>query len=390
MNYPTMEGKYGSIYKIAYGVTVIVSKDGTWELAVNHDGERTRRRFGKDLDEALKAGELIAARLSLSPKPEHVKEEKVYTFREASDDWMRVNKGRWSTNTIERYSGIVRDFLEPSLGNLPIQKVDRQRVKDLLIDTLAIRSAKSVELTHAVISGIFVEAIDNRIVLENPAQGLLKKILPPKRKRNESAPDPLTRDDLLRVLDATRKHVDLDVALVTETLAKSGMRLGECLAMHRNHLDASNCQYMIMETVRHGKFGIPKTGKRLIDLPDDLVARLQSYILRKRKEALSEGKDVTYLFPGITQRLVQKGLERACRTAKVRLRHPHDLRHTYAAILLMDHYSPAYVQKQLGHSSITMTVDTYGHWIPGEGKKDLGKTLGDKMDEQVRRTRRAD
>jgi hypothetical protein len=41
----------------------------------------------------------------------------------------------------------------------------------------------------------------------------------------------------------------------------------------------------------------------------------------------------------------------------------------------MDHYSPAYVQKQLGHHSISMTVDIYGHWIPGEGKKDLTKTL---------------
>lgn len=390
MNYPTMEGKYGPIYKIAYGVTVMVSKDGTYELAVNHEGERTRRRFGKDLDRALKAAELMVAKLAISPKPQQPLEDNVYTFRDASEDWIRVNRGRWSANTVERYSGIVRDFLEPSLGNLPAQKVDRQKVKELLVDILAIRSAKSVELTHAVISGIFAEAIDNKMVLENPAQGLLKKILPPKRKRNESAPDPLTRDDLSKVLDAARKHVDADIAMVIEALAKSGMRLGECLAMHRDHLDASNCQYMIMETVRHGRFGIPKTGKRLIDLPDDLVARLQSHILRKRKEALSEGRDFTYLFPGITQRLVQKGLERACRAGKVRLRHPHDLRHTYAAILLMDHYSPAYVQKQLGHSSITMTVDTYGHWIPGEGRKDLGRTLGDKIDEQVGRARRAD
>lgn len=41
----------------------------------------------------------------------------------------------------------------------------------------------------------------------------------------------------------------------------------------------------------------------------------------------------------------------------------------------MDHYSPAYVQRQLGHASISITVDTYGHWLPGEGKRDLGKTL---------------
>jgi integrase len=41
----------------------------------------------------------------------------------------------------------------------------------------------------------------------------------------------------------------------------------------------------------------------------------------------------------------------------------------------MDHYSPAYVQKQLGHSSVSITVDIYGHWIPGEGKMDLTRTL---------------
>jgi hypothetical protein len=61
--------------------------------------------------------------------------------------------------------------------------------------------------------------------------------------------------------------------------------------------------------------------------------------------------------------------------SELRRRHPHDLRHTYATLLLMDHYSPAYVQRQLGHASISITVDTYGHWLPGEGRRDLGKTL---------------
>jgi integrase len=54
---------------------------------------------------------------------------------------------------------------------------------------------------------------------------------------------------------------------------------------------------------------------------------------------------------------------------------PHDLRHTYATILLMAHISPAYVQKQLGHHSISMTVDIYGHWIPGEGRERLDNAL---------------
>ena len=41
----------------------------------------------------------------------------------------------------------------------------------------------------------------------------------------------------------------------------------------------------------------------------------------------------------------------------------------------MAHISPAYVQKQLGHHSISMTVDIYGHWIPGEGRECLDNVL---------------
>jgi len=73
--------------------------------------------------------------------------------------------------------------------------------------------------------------------------------------------------------------------------------------------------------------------------------------------------------------MVQTAMRRACLAARLRGRHPHDLRHTYAAILLMAHISPAYVQKQLGHLSISMTVDIYGHWIPGEGRDLLDKVL---------------
>jgi integrase len=44
------------------------------------------------------------------------------------------------------------------------------------------------------------------------------------------------------------------------------------------------------------------------------------------------------------------------------------LRHTYASLLLQDGVSPVYVQRQLGHASIQLTVDTYGKWLPMENK----------------------
>jgi len=43
---------------------------------------------------------------------------------------------------------------------------------------------------------------------------------------------------------------------------------------------------------------------------------------------------------------------------------PHSLRHTFASLLLQQGESPAYVQRQLGHASIQLTVDTYGKWLP--------------------------
>src|SRR5713226_2474520 len=43
---------------------------------------------------------------------------------------------------------------------------------------------------------------------------------------------------------------------------------------------------------------------------------------------------------------------------------PHCLRHTFASVLLQQGESPVYVQRQLGHASIKLTVDTYGNWLP--------------------------
>lgn len=46
----------------------------------------------------------------------------------------------------------------------------------------------------------------------------------------------------------------------------------------------------------------------------------------------------------------------------------HDIRHTYASRLLSKGESPFYVKEQLGHSSIQVTIDIYGHLIPGSNR----------------------
>ena len=64
------------------------------------------------------------------------------------------------------------------------------------------------------------------------------------------------------------------------------------------------------------------------------------------------------------RRIFKKALE----TAELRHIRVHTLRHTYASLLLQAGESMVYVRDQLGHSSIKVTVDIYGHLVPGGNK----------------------
>jgi integrase len=113
--------------------------------------------------------------------------------------------------------------------------------------------------------------------------------------------------------------------------------------------------------------------ERLVDLDVALVTKIEAY-----QRTIAKGKvrfSARYLFPDVSPRMMQRAMEGACREASLQPRHPHDLRHTWATILLMAHISPASVQQQLGHHSLSMTVDRYGHWKPGEGRENLDKVL---------------
>jgi integrase len=54
----------------------------------------------------------------------------------------------------------------------------------------------------------------------------------------------------------------------------------------------------------------------------------------------------------------------------------HDLRHTFASLLIQNGESLAYVKDQLGHASIKMTVDVYGHLVPGANREAVNRLPG--------------
>ncbi len=70
----------------------------------------------------------------------------------------------------------------------------------------------------------------------------------------------------------------------------------------------------------------------------------------------------------VEERNVRHVFERMLKRAGLRHIRIHDLRHTFASLLLQQGESVVYVRDQLGHGSIQITVDTYGHLIPGANR----------------------
>jgi len=174
--------------------------------------------------------------------------------------------------------------------------------------------------------------------------------------------------------------------LVLKVMVHAGFRLGKTLAMRACNFDPFKMTYRVAESYKERRFSKPKFGKpRHVDLPDFLSEELSIYVTHLRKEELKSGRegrvDLLFLDPEqnnnwpYSQRKIQGLVKRVCRECGLRARNPHDLRHTYAAVMLMAHQSPGYVQKQLGHSSIAITMDIYCHWIPGEGRSGLEAAL---------------
>lgn len=107
-----------------------------------------------------------------------------------------------------------------------------------------------------------------------------------------------------------------------------------------------------------------------------LAAVLRDWLIPGEAEAAVEGRPPSpWLFPGpddqpLNRERFDVGVWRPIlRRASVRYRPPHYLRHAYASFLIAQGESLAYVRDQLGHHSIKLTVDTYGHWLPGSNRQ---------------------
>ncbi len=392
--YPFIKGMYGPIFKLSKGIKVRRDWRRQWIVDIHVNDQRRNRTIGKGregLVKAIKTAEEIIKRLgSASPRALVQKPTKPRrpSFTACAKEWYDDNQNRWSPETVTRYEAILRLHIEPhDIYRQPIDRVSRNQIKQHLRELSKESSPALVEAVHAVVSSIFEEAIDCGLTRDNPARRLLRKILPKEHQRNVKDPAPLTIAERDRLIAAAESVCPPAVRLAFMVMAFMGLRLGEALAMRLRHLDFSRMLYHVTESFKTEVFRKPKGAKsRFVDVPDFLVEELKAHVTELRRQCFKRGVsapvDLLMVDPEkghtaspFSQREIQAALKRACKAAGLAVRNPHDLRHTYATILLMAGVSPAYVQKQLGHSSISMTVDIYGHWIPGEGRAGLEAAL---------------
>jgi len=166
------------------------------------------------------------------------------------------------------------------------------------------------------------------------------------------------------------------------TLERAGLRLGERLALRLGDVNLKRRELRIERSVsafdRSTK--APKSGHgRTVEIGEQLAAVLVGVTARRRREGLKAGELNPLMFPSEAgtpyhHGNVEKQFKRVLKAAGLPDHHtPHDLRHTYATLLLERGVDMNGLKDQLGHASIQMTWDEYGRWA--KARKGLARLL---------------
>jgi integrase len=187
--------------------------------------------------------------------------------------------------------------------------------------------------------------------------------------------DYLRPDEISPFLDADPLHR----RLLFKTAVLTGLRIGELLAMKWQHLDWDSGRYHVVESLWRGNAGwrlvSPKTqtSQRSVKLAAGLLAEFHAHKATQeeyRQILGSQCEDLGLIFcqpngrPLDAGNLLNRDFRRTLNRAGLRRMRFHDLRHTFAALMIAQGEHPKTIQDAMGHSSITVTMNTYGHLLP--------------------------
>ena len=353
----------GQIIPKNYGflVRVYIGRDATGKR--NYQNQRVT---GTKKD----AGKVLTAMLRKLDTGELLHEPSRLSVKEYLEHWLETAaKPKLTARTLQDYTGVLERYVYPAAGKGKLSKLAPVDIQKLYAKMLTAKNKGGLGLTprtvintHRVLSSALKQAVKWRMLTQNVCQ----YVDLPKRQKTEMVA--LSEAEVSRFLIAAQgsRHCVLFTVMLS-----TGLRPGEALALMWKDFDPVGRTLTVqraLETVK-GKhyFKTPKTphSRRSIKLPDNLVK-----LLLEHEALLPFSSDL--IFPSledtplgernVVRRYFKPLLIKAGLPETVRF---YDLRHTHATLLLKAGVHPKIVSERLGHSSITLTLDTYSHVLPG-------------------------
>jgi len=356
-----------------------IKGSGEWWVFINHHGRRKAKKIGKDkkvaedIAKKIEAG-LVLGKVNLGnegPKKNYP------LFMEYAATWIKVIiPATCKPSTLRDYKGILKNHVLPEFGEKPVDEITRLMVKRFLMKKINEGFASST-VTHIknAISGVLNLALDDEMIFSNPAHSIGKIF---KKQQQKLAIRPYTSLELISLLDSVKKHCPEQYPMYL-TMARTGIRLGECLGIQWKDIDFRNRFIHIQRGFSKGRVETPKSGQdRKVDMSLQLTDVLKNLLHQRKIDSLNKGwnKVPDWVFidkngKPFHERYPRSIFYKAIEKAGLRKVRVHDLRHTYATLRITKGDNVADVSKQLGHHSVKFTTDIYYHWVPGGNKREV-------------------
>jgi len=320
-------------------------------------------------------------------------------LNEYAVSWLEAKRSEVKPSTFTSYEYVLRVHILPVIGKICLGRLSRGTVRAFLSRKTNTQNMKSknkdktlsnetVRVIHATLRAMLEDAVDDEIISTNVAKTKKgKRSLKLGKGKAERAQRMkrliFPRADLSHLLQ-TAERIFTDYYPLFLCLARTGLRIGEAIGLQIGDLDFVNFAIEVQRNVVKGKVGTPKNDlTRRVDMSEQLAHVLQELVVRRKEQILRTGKSVDELadmwlfqnrFGGrLDDSKVRKVFDRILVKAKLPRRNLHFLRHSFASFLIAQGESLAYVKDQMGHSSIEVTVDIYGHLVPGANRQAVNK-----------------
>jgi|SoiMethySBSTD1v2_1073268.scaffolds.fasta_scaffold92340_4 integrase len=302
------------------------------------------------------------------PAPQ-IEQPPAETLKTYAEDWLKTAAQNLKASTVGFYRDHLENHVYPLLGDRPITDVTRSDCRRLI--TTAREKGLKVRTVAGIVrslSTVLSQAVEDGHLQANPALRPGKYL----RRGDEAAsqPNPFTVDEAVHLVETAREHFPEWHAFVLTGL-RTGLRLAELLALQWGDLDMRGRFISVQRSLPKGKLSTPKNHQqRRVDMSPQLKRQLESWRRTQGAKWLKLGEPrPLWVFPSeegtpLDESNVRKAFNKVLDKADLHRRGPHQMRHTFASLLLQNNAPATYVSKQLGHRDTAITLTVYASWLP--------------------------